>query len=1040
MITDVSSAGDTITIHGFGFAEAESTCTLTQNSSHGQLVGTIPAVKTFDPYGLQSSTQLTCSLPSGFGSFSAGAPVQVTLSGEDGEFVQMKPHVLSGDDSEHDTSTSETGIYITETLHAVMPSTAGALGGTLLYFFGTGFAFGKGRGAVAYRYIARFGDFVSPQLCKALNVSVVVCRSPIWPYAGTDVMDVRLSRTWHESSDHEEQPQGLVSGQVSFTIYAEISRIAPLSAGALSGANVSIFGRGFKPVSHRYFCRWKVSLYPFFPYHKVEADVVNASLVTCAIQQHPLADSAKQRCKCGACDSCITHGNVSAEYEQCLFFCAITNASNDYWEFPAAASTFSVQEDPIAGEDQVGRQPTEVPSAHSMDFETFAQVRSCEPTTSGAGLSHVITIFGAGFNPFRKYPSYYCSVFDGKGDEIRESALTHAADTTRIVCDMPPYLLATRVNITLHQLNPNHSETGNRQGSTEIPDELLQTRSYLYYPQILSIEPSRAPAVMGTAAVNISVIGVVPTSDLVLRFSREDGEKFFYSDSTVLRSLGSILSLNAPIWDSEWGAGSVNVTLVLDKEVIKSAGTLHFQYDETLSSIQTRTGKASGGFVGLFGYAFIPKEIIYYCTVSSVANSSRSVRGEVSFANRHNFLTCSYADWPYSGGFVDVRVWRGEREIALMADRPLTFEILPVWWGRLLDRKLDYSGGKLVAIDGFGFVASPDLSTPTFKCVWQSLTELDATGEDKYSVSTPGFGVSPSLMYCVSPLWLAKAADSRLFVYECEMPATSSHIPGSIDGLLCERQVQRIGPWYGVISFEDGPMVLPETTPNAPIRGDFTITLSGRNFAYQDMSPLARIGDSECEFTRWISWSTILCGVPAMGTPMVGNGGDFIVTVAATRLGSRSQGFSYDGPAVRDFGNVCASWRVGHANCSHTSMKQGSNLALFTSSQLNFTRRLYFSGKDMAVADVTLGTRVGGSACEQTLWLSSSWVLCKHSMGIGASRAASVITVQYSQKLGTITTAFSMDKIAMSGVSGEHLNVIPKSRCLSALHFFCLVF
>ena len=119
---------------------------------------------------------------------------------------------------------------------------------------------------------------------------------------------------------------------------------------------------------------------------------------------------------------------------------------------------------------------------------------------------------------------------------------------------------------------------------------------------------------------------------------------------------------------------------------------------------------------------------------------------------------------------------------------------------------------------------------------------------------------------------------------------------GVADGLLCERQVQRIGPWYGVISFEDGPMVLPETTPNAPIRGDFTITLSGRNFAYQDMSP---------------------------------------------------------------------------------------------------------------------------SACEQTLWLSSSWVLCKHSMGIGASRAASVITVQYSQKLGTITTAFSMDKIAMSGVSGD---------------------
>jgi len=920
-----------------------------------------------------------------------------------------------------------------------MPSAAGALGGTLLYFLGTGFAFGNGRGAVEYRYISNFGDFQSPQMCKALNMSVVICGSPLWPFAGTDALDVTLSRTSIETPEQAEQHRRWpVQGSVSMMIYSEVSSFAPSSGGALSGTNISIFGRGFGLLSRKYFCRWSVSLKPFIPRLQIEAVVVNTSVVTCEIQRRPPStDIAREGCACGLCDSCVTnHANVSAEKTSCLQFLArfcngsIANSSQEYWEFPSSASTFSLLEAKITGD-------SVVPFPHIADFETFVQVRRCEPTSSGAGVSHMITVFGAGFTPFREYPTYYCSLSDGVKGEVQQSALAHADDVTRVVCNMPPYLSATRVNITLYQLNPELQSTGNRHDSTEIPHETLQTLTYRYYPRLLSIQPSRAPAISG-AAVNISVIGVVTTSDLVVRFSREDGEQVLYADSTVTMASGSLLSLNAPIWDSEWGAGVVNVTLVWGGEVLASAARLHFEYDETLSSIMTQTGKASGGFLFLTGYAWIKQEPVYYCTISSVANSSHSSRGPLSFSESSSTLTCSYDVWPYPAGLVYVRLWRGEQEIArLEVSRPLIFTMQSVWWGRLLERQLDWWGGKLVTIDGFGIKASPNNSTPTFKCTWQSMTELDATGEARYSVSTAGFAVSPTLMYCVSPLWLGKDQDSQLHIYECEIPASYSPILNV--GLPCERLLQRIGPWYGTISFAAGPMImLQHTTPNAPIRGgDSTITLSGRNFADRDMSPIGRVGDSVCEFTRWVSESSILCGVSPMGTPILGMGVpmgcDFVVGfLGITKMGSRSLAFSYDGPEVRDlgrdFGQLCAGWKVGNANCSQLglggkkhqqqpfSMTQMGNLALFTSSKLNLTRRLYFSGKDMAVADVTLRARVGGSVCEETLWVSSSWVLCKHAMGFGASRAGGVVTVQYSQRLGTSTAAFSMDKIDVSGI------------------------
>lgn len=56
---------------------------------------------------------------------------------------------------------------------------------------------------------------------------------------------------------------------------------------------------------------------------------------------------------------------------------------------------------------------------------------------------------------------------------------------------------------------------------------------------------------------------------------------------------------------------------------------------------------------------------------------------------------------------------------------------------------------------------------------------------------------------------------------------------------------------------------------NAPAASDGrTLTIAGENFGWYDTSPRARVGDTTCEATNWISGSFVHCKVPSGPAPL----------------------------------------------------------------------------------------------------------------------------------------------------------------------------
>ena len=974
-------------------------------------------------------------------------------------------------------------------------------------------------------------SYASPQLCKAANSSVVVCLSPVWPYEAGHILNVSLSRVV------SAQPTVLVPGRPPLHFYADTSNLCPTVGGAWSGVQVAISGYGFVHTPGIYFCQWAGQTSPCSPveFFEVEAHVVNGSLITCQLGCHQsepeqecmdaclapfnascsatiCEDACMRRCTAnfgsapahGQClqdcadevpsakhssGTCLTQpwfasaaGRLAQRWRRCASQCS---GSASLWLHPAMPTNFSLQE----------RGPGQTRTVQQTEFSIFAQLKTSIPTGSGCGRTHVITIIGAGFDPFRRYPSYFCSVVGGGPAIVHESALANATDSRHVLCKMPPRDISTRAIVTLMQLPPEAQATGSRQNATAIPlarrcvqgcngdDDASSSNSsttslpYFYYPQILSIEPTWALAIYG-CRVNVTGAGFAPFETYIVRFSRYQNDEMLYVDSPAVQYVSpERLETIAPIWPSDWHAGAVNVTLHWPGDEALP-GALSFSYHETVSAIVYCPGKASGDFIDIAGYALIGDDPVYHCTVSAVANHSRSVRGRNISTRFSSSILCDFPQWPYPAEPVHVQVWRAGKEIkvspALVRQTgPLQCSLNPVWWGKSIPRKLSFNGGERITVNAFGLdphgKPSADLEekpcatqgkwldnlaqmqfqdyrefeniyecgswVPNYECRFTEVVRGDVAAE--FTVSTGGVAMNSSTLLCSSTLWLGEQRESRLSVHACDVSADAAPLrtlsgtivlPGSpirgriifsspqervafdrsnkfgIAGLACERLLDQVGPWSGELVFTEQPSILdPGTTPNAPVRGNPSITLAGLNFGYKDASPLARVIDSGCTSTRWISETTLVCGVAALGPYpyQVQSGhwtGELVVTVARYRTNSRTQAFTYDGPMFIDVAR---------------------NLHTQTCLQLVETRSISLFGKDLAVVDVTVRARAGGTGCEHTIWTSTSTVLCRNAVGKRSTYPA-VVSVQYTQHLDTVSDAFSFDVMTASGCSGTN--------------------
>ncbi|KAJ1478100.1 hypothetical protein T484DRAFT_1818743, partial [Baffinella frigidus] len=131
----------------------------------------------------------------------------------------------------------------------------------------------------------------------------------------------------------------------------------------------------------------------------------------------------------------------------------------------------------------------------------------------------------------------------------------------------------------------------------------------------------------------------------------------------------------------------------------------------------------------------------------------------------------------------------------------------------------------------------------------------------------------------------------------------------------------------------------------APAGGE-TLTLTGAGGARLQPSAQARLGGTASEATEWVSETSVLArntrGV--RGTRAVG------VTAGA---------FSYDFLGLASIGPV---------------------ILATTGSQ-----RVTFIGASFGLFDVSVGSRMGGSACEFSTWQSESSLLCLHPAGVGGN-------------------------------------------------------
>ena len=1007
-------------------------------------------------------------------------------------------------------------------------------------------------GATDSMRVSETHSYTSPQLCKAANSSMVVCVSPVWPYeAGHDV-PVSLSRVvsgrplvsvpgsppilfYADTSRFCPTVTGAWSGarvlipgsgfllapQTYFclwkgqstpcsppaflTVEAQVVNASMIMCqldchssernetcmqtclGPTSNDSASCNGticQGYPDQCHR-----RCVVYSSQSRHD-HMECLNYCLAcnrTCSVtssQQECMGECLASIASCPTTPINGSEANASevkrsAREFQCASQCSV---SVPFWPYPAMNTTLFLQ--------ARGAGKYEIETVQQTQFNFLAEAKRIVPTSSGCGRGHVITVIGAGFDPQRQHPTYFCSVvgngFDGSGSLlVLESALARATDTGYVECKMPARMISTRANVTLMQLLPDAHATGNREDAVAIPlarhciqqcadgnmaSDNTTTLPYNYYPQILSIEPTTAFAIYGTP-VNVTGAGFAPWETYTIRFSRLANGKLLHKDSPVVKYISADrLEAFAPVWNSDWGAGVVNVTLLWpEKEALQ--GHLQFDYAETVSAIVYCAGKASGDFVDLAGYALIRDDPVYHCTISAAANHSRMIRGRSISTKHSTSILCDFPAWPHAAEPIHVRVWRegkpvAENPLLARSPGPLACDLNPVWWGQSIPRYLSFNGGESIAINGFGLSPHPsppqDIQSvpcssqdkwlnnvgemvsgdyreldflfecgdwiPNYECRFTEIVPGDVAVE--YTVSTGGVATNSSWMLCTTPLWLAERRESQLSIYACHIsanaPSTSGVVPGSpirtrqmfaspqdrmlfdkhnrfgIAGLTCETIIPQVGPWNGEIVFTKQPTIShPGTTPNAPIRGNPTITLSGANFGYKDASPVVRVIDSGCQFTRWISESTILCGVAAMGPfpyqqHPAHSSGDLVVTIALYRSNSRTEAFTYDGPMFFDVAR---------------------NLHSQTSPHVVDTRLQSLMGKDFAVADVTVRARTGGTGCEQTMWTSSSMIICRNAAGQRSTHPV-VLSVHYSQHLDTVSDAFSFDVMSVSGYAG----------------------
>ena len=941
----VSAVGARITISGHGFAGQASDyyCYLFQENSLGSLNISIVAMSV-------NLSHIECHLPEGMGGMQAGA-VLLSLSKEG---QRLSPPTLSASD-----------FLISEVVTSLSPSYGSAFGGELVSIFGYGFivparipdftenfignrsvlnkcngtcndtchrtcvrtsgdsAFNVSRcqylctrsAAQEMPYSSLFGGVVKAR-CVAQTVTLIVCISPEWGFAASDTIGVSLLR--------EENSVATVPTEVHwdegtnlFQFFHEVAAngVSPTVADSLAGALLQIKGRGFDTHTD-YACFWTTQHFSLT--HREPALVFNSTLLTCVAK---------------------------------------------YWPFYAGISNFTVLNSHNGSLRTVGARAP-------LYFQHLAAVNSSVPTRTGGGVTHEVTIVGAGFDPWRPLASYQCAVELGEA-----SAVAMAVEYWKIVCKLPAWTRgAARTSIQLLDTSSNIS----------VPDRV----PFEYGQQILRIEPSECLAISGS---NITIIGggFSPYSNysvLLHRITAHDGGELteqMYCPLVEFRSK-LLMVFAVPTWP--YAAGEVEVQLIMDHLYDEHAGLLNFTIKETLTSFEPHSGLVYGNMLFVQGFGFA-QEPIYRCRLESMVNSSQFILSDWVQPFSATMLECIIDFWPYQSQQVNMTLYRNDMYVTPTRET-LRYEMIQAWRGTSMQQQLSFSGGNQVTVVGGGFHPSEQ---PTYQCRWA--VAADSRNGKSVLLKTPAAAEAAEKITCTTPFFFSDRGSAIFSLWQAVSADYAGHDSQiDSDGGVWQQIQQAYLPQGSLrIDFGGNP-TLSGGTLNGAIRGNTPITLRGSNFGYKDVSPGLQVGDSACEYTQWYAESQLVCSVPAKGAEPLSN--DIIMTVGIFHIGSTSRAFSYDGSLLAQVYRTLIS-RDGESHKYSNSMTKGGT-------------HITMHGMNFDVFDHSIAARIGGSACQTTRWVSGTALTCQSSHGQANMNLLS-LSIAHVLSTSTHTRAFSFD-------------------------------
>jgi hypothetical protein len=185
----------------------------------------------------------------------------------------------------------------------------------------------------------------------------------------------------------------------------------------------------------------------------------------------------------------------------------------------------------------------------------------------------------------------------------------------------------------------------------------------------------------------------------------------------------------------------------------------------------------------------------------------------------------------------------------------------------------------------------------------------------------------------------------------------------------------------------DAPVVVAGLLArNSPASGATSVTVSGVNFAAQDLTASLRIGLSACATASWTATTSITCLNPA------GSGAGVLLAASVSAVvGTHTGFFTYDSPVISG---------VTPANAATTA---GLSVTII--------------GSNFASSDVTTSVRVGSSLCATSAWTTQTSVTCQLHDGTGKARNVAVIA---SGVTGTRFIGFSYNPPTITDINAEN--------------------